>query len=147
MTATFDPYATLGIPAGSSLADAARAHRRLAKRFHPDINPGPAAAERMRRINEAWRLLSNPTSRAAYDLARRTASQRPSWTRPQYGPRIREQWAPWPDSRRTWSTARPRVRPTPVDPAFGDRPVVAFAVALLLGFLYFIGAWLGSVAR
>jgi curved DNA-binding protein CbpA len=62
-----DPYATLGIPAGASHDEAARAHRRLAKQFHPDVNPGPPAAERMRRINEAWRILSNPMRRASYD--------------------------------------------------------------------------------
>ena len=60
----FDPYATLGIPPSASRAEAARAHRRLAKRFHPDVNPGPEASERMRRVNEAWRILSNPARRA-----------------------------------------------------------------------------------
>jgi curved DNA-binding protein CbpA len=65
--ATLDPYATLGIPAGASHDEAARAHRRLAKEFHPDINPGPTAAERMQRVNQAWEILSSPTRRASYD--------------------------------------------------------------------------------
>ncbi|MGH2417383.1 MAG: J domain-containing protein, partial [Candidatus Limnocylindria bacterium] len=70
---TFDPYATLGIPAGASHDEAARAHRRLAKQFHPDLNSGHAAAEGMRRVNEAWRILSDPARRSRYDAERRTA--------------------------------------------------------------------------
>ena len=71
---TIDPYTTLGIPAGASNEEAARAHRRLAKQFHPDVNPGPSAAERMRRINEAWRILSDPVRRSRYDADRRAAA-------------------------------------------------------------------------
>jgi curved DNA-binding protein CbpA len=48
-------------------------HRKLAKRYHPDIDPSPSAARRMSEINEAYQVLSNPGRRAAYDkeLARR----------------------------------------------------------------------------
>lgn len=158
MTATtLDPYTTLGIPAGASRDEAARAHRRLAKEFHPDVNPGPAAAERMRRINEAWRILSNPARRSRYDAERRTApwpgtayqagSGTAAWAGSSYGPRSRNAtWTTWPESR---VSAPPRQRrpsrPDPVEPSFGDRPVVFFAVSALLALLYFIGAWLGSV--
>lgn len=65
---TLDPYAVLGIPRDASALQVARAHRRLAKRHHPDLHEGAAeAAERMRRINEAWYVLSNPVRRADYD--------------------------------------------------------------------------------
>ena len=65
---TLDPYAVLGIPRDASALQVARAHRRLAKRHHPDLHEGAAeAAERMRRINEAWYVLSNPARRADYD--------------------------------------------------------------------------------
>ena len=139
MTATFDPYATLGIPVGSSRADAARAHRRLAKRYHPDVNTGPAAAERMRRINEAWRVLSDPTRRASYEVERRARSARTASA---------TTWTTWPESRRPASAPWRRPdRRDPVEPSFGDRPAVVFAVTALLTLLYFIGAWLGSVAR
>lgn len=163
MAATMlDPYTTLGIPAGASRDEAARAHRRLAKQFHPDVNPGPAAAERMRRINEAWRILSNPTRRAHYD-AERTAATRPAhgygtrtratpWPADGYGHGPQTQtrtatWTTWPESRRaaTRQSWRP-VRPTPVEPSFGDRPAVVLVIAVGLGLLYGIGAWLGSVA-
>lgn len=70
-----DPYAVLGIPRDASPQTAREAYRRLAKRFHPDVAADPAAADRMRRINEAWRVLSMPTRRARYDAA---AAWRPS---------------------------------------------------------------------
>lgn len=140
---TIDPYTTLGIPAGASRADAARAHRRLAKQFHPDVNPGPSAAERMRRINEAWRILSDPVRRSRYDADRRAAP----WTGHGYGPRAgTATWTTWPESR---SPSGPRMRrparPEPVEPSFGDRPVVFVAVWAVLTLLGFVGTWLGTL--
>ncbi len=142
---TIDPYAVLGIPAGATRDQAARAHRRLAKQFHPDINAGPAAAERMRRINEAWRILSNPTRRARHDAAR----AQPAW--PSHGSRAGTHdttWASWsrPGHATTARTRRPP-RPAPVEPTFGDRPAVVLVVWFGLAFLLFIGTWLGSLAR
>jgi curved DNA-binding protein CbpA len=71
--ARFDPYAVLGVPRDASPLQVARAHRRLAKRHHPDLHEGAEeateAAERMRRINEAWAILSNPVRRGEYDRA------------------------------------------------------------------------------
>ena len=143
MAATMiDPYATLGIPVDASRDEAARAHRRLAKQFHPDVNPGQAAAERMRRINAAWRILSNPARRSGYDAEHSAAS----W--PGHGPRTgTATWTTWPESR---GSATPRTRrpprPAPAEPSFGDRPAVLVAVWVVLPLLYFIGAWLGSLA-
>ncbi len=64
-----DPYAVLGISRSATPLQIARAHRRLAKRHHPDLHPGEDATEPMRRINEAYRLLSSASRRAAYDRA------------------------------------------------------------------------------
>ena len=63
----FDPYAVLGVDRDASPLQVARAHRRLAKRYHPDVHPDPEGATRMRRINEAWQLLSDRARRADYD--------------------------------------------------------------------------------
>lgn len=50
-----DPYEVLGIPHGASKAEAAKAYRELAKKYHPDINGGdPTAEYRMQEINEAY---------------------------------------------------------------------------------------------
>lgn len=62
-----DPYAVLGIPRDASDQQVQRAYRRLAKRYHPDLNPGARTSQEMRRINRAWETLSSPASRAQYD--------------------------------------------------------------------------------
>ena len=49
------PYDILGVPPGASDDEIAKAYKRLAKRYHPDLNPGDAAAaEQMGRINRAY---------------------------------------------------------------------------------------------
>jgi molecular chaperone DnaJ len=64
-----DFYIILGVPRDASLVDVKRAYRRLARRFHPDINPGDrAAAARFREIMEAYETLSDPDRRRRYDL-------------------------------------------------------------------------------
>ena len=64
-----DPYAILGVRFNATLLEIARARRRLAKRYHPDLSADPSAAQRMRAINEAWRTLSSPGARAAWDTS------------------------------------------------------------------------------
>jgi len=61
-------YTLLGLSPSASAADIERAYRRLARRFHPGINPGDRAAEQMyAQIQEAYRVLGNPESRREYD--------------------------------------------------------------------------------
>ena len=63
-----DFYAILGIETGASAGDVRRAYRKLARKFHPDINPGnAAAAERFSRIAEAYEVLCHPRKRDYYD--------------------------------------------------------------------------------
>ncbi|HEY2434115.1 MAG TPA: J domain-containing protein [Vicinamibacterales bacterium] len=63
-----DLYALLGLAPGATSADIKRAHRRLARRYHPDINPGDQAAELLyRRILEAYETLVDPERRRHYD--------------------------------------------------------------------------------
>ena len=63
-----DPYEVLGVPRTASQADIRRAYRRLALANHPDKNSGDAAAEvRFVRINQAYELLSNSSSRSQFD--------------------------------------------------------------------------------
>ncbi len=63
-----DYYATLGVPRDASQADVKKAFRRLARKYHPDVNKGDAAAERrFKEINEAHEVLGDPQKRKAYD--------------------------------------------------------------------------------
>lgn len=65
-----DPYKVLQVDPEAEDEVIEAAYRRLAKKYHPDVSPGPDAQERMVRINQAWELLRDPTRRAAVDRAR-----------------------------------------------------------------------------
>ena len=63
-----DYYATLGVPKTASEADIKKAYRKLARKFHPDLNPGDKAAEaKFKDINEANEVLSDADKRRKYD--------------------------------------------------------------------------------
>ena len=50
-----DPFDVLGIPSSSTEDEIKSAYRKLAKKYHPDLNPGDKAAEaKMREVNEAY---------------------------------------------------------------------------------------------
>jgi len=63
-----DLYIILGLDRAATLADVKRAYKRLARKFHPDINPGDRmAAAQFRQIAEAYETLSDPDRRRRYD--------------------------------------------------------------------------------
>ena len=69
-----DLYIVLGVQQGATESEIKRAYRRLARRFHPDINPGDQTAEeRFREILEAYETLIDPARRSRYDAGHRTA--------------------------------------------------------------------------
>ncbi|KAL4458990.1 hypothetical protein ABPG75_013855 [Micractinium tetrahymenae] len=63
-------YETLGLPRSASRAEVKRAFRRLARLWHPDVNPSPAASERFQAIARAFEVLSDDQQRQQYDQAR-----------------------------------------------------------------------------
>jgi molecular chaperone DnaJ len=63
-----DYYATLGVSRTATDKDIKQAYRRLARQYHPDVNPGNKSAEdRFKLINEAYEVLSDATKRKKYD--------------------------------------------------------------------------------
>ena len=60
-------YDVLEVSPRASVETIEAAYKSLAKRYHPDRNPDPAAEERMKKITAAWDVLQKPLERAAYD--------------------------------------------------------------------------------
>jgi len=67
-TPTKDYYATLGVKKSASAEDIRKAFRKLARKYHPDVNPGDKSAEeKFKAISEANDVLSDPKKRKIYD--------------------------------------------------------------------------------
>src|SRR5579859_5020502 len=65
-----DYYHLLELPATATQSEIKRSYRRLARQYHPDLNPS-ALDRHIKLLNEAYKTLSNPITRAAYDEQRR----------------------------------------------------------------------------
>ncbi len=74
MTDKRDYYQVLEINRSASDDEVRRAYRRLARKYHPDLNPAPEAEERFKEINEAYEVLSDSNRRASYDRFGHAAS-------------------------------------------------------------------------
>lgn len=63
-----DPYAILGLSSGASLEDIKKAYRKLAKKYHPDLNPGNKEAElKFKDISHAFDLIGTAEAKAKWD--------------------------------------------------------------------------------
>src|SRR5690348_7772544 len=75
-----DYYKILGVARGAGTDDIKKAFRKLARKHHPDVNPGDKKAEeKFKEINEAYEVLSDPDKRRKYDTLG------PNWQE-QFGP-------------------------------------------------------------
>ena len=87
-----DYYDVLGVDRGAGEKEIKQAFRRLARRWHPDVNPDDSQAEeRFKEINEAYEVLGDPEKRAKYDRLGH------SWDQWQYSGRDPGQydWSQW----------------------------------------------------
>ncbi len=78
-----DPYKILGIDRKASQDEIKRAYRKLAKKYHPDINPGNDSVERQfKEISQAYSLLGDPDKRARFDRGEIDSSgqETPRWS-------------------------------------------------------------------
>ena len=62
-----DLYDLLGVSRDADADEVKKAYRRLARQYHPDVNPDPAAQEKFKEVSRAYEVLSDPQKRAAYD--------------------------------------------------------------------------------
>jgi len=62
-----DYYNTLGVSKTASQSEIKTAYRKLARRYHPDVNKDPQAEDKFKEVNEAYQVLSDPEKRKKYD--------------------------------------------------------------------------------
>jgi hypothetical protein len=113
MSSQPDYYAILEVSENASPEVITSAYRSLARKYHPDTNPSPAANTRMKSINVAYDVLSDRNKRAAYDRQRAgalkpAAAPPPKPAQPAKAPHVTQQPAAKPQP-----SAAPRTTPPP----------------------------------
>jgi DnaJ-class molecular chaperone len=96
-----DYYTLLGVPDRANTAEIKRAYRRLARLHHPDLNAQAQEAQ-MRRLNEAYEILSHSSRRAVYDQQRQQEKLQAEAARQQREALLRQQVQAQREPEMTW---------------------------------------------
>ncbi|HEX6898664.1 MAG TPA: DnaJ C-terminal domain-containing protein [Thermoanaerobaculia bacterium] len=84
-----DYYATLGVKKDASQEEIQKAYRKLARKFHPDVNKAPEAEVKFKEIGEAYEVLKDPDKRKKYDQFgsnwNRAGGSPPGWENINFG--------------------------------------------------------------
>ena len=126
-----DPFSILGLTPSATRADVRRAYRALARRYHPDVNPGHDATSKMRHINWAYDVLGDPRRRAIYERNWRAAHEPHSTRSPGFDSRPPTwQASPnWKTSATGTATGQPRWSPPAGEAARGGSAAREYAGA------------------
>ena len=120
-----DPYRSLGVPHGATEAEIKTAHRKLAKRYHPDSG-SKSDTERFLRVQEAYRVLSDPLLRKEWDQKHAPGPVRADQSSAAAAPRRRRAPVPKPQAEPAESAAPPREREQNADPRTKPRSSRAY---------------------
>jgi molecular chaperone DnaJ len=96
---SLDPYKTLGVDQKSKPEDIKKAYRKLARKYHPDLNPGDKVAEaKFKELSEAYDILSDPAKKSEYDNLGKEAFYQSGFGGAGYkGPNFESGDFPWAD--------------------------------------------------
>lgn len=114
----FDPYSTLGVSTKASQDEIKAAYRKLAKKLHPDLNPGNKSAEaQFKDVNRAYDLVGTPENRGKYDRGETEQQEEAFRGRSRGGPFYKETQN---DSDARYSTSFEGFDPSMFESLFGE---------------------------